>query len=354
VVRVAWYPRSVDLKGNPYWERLQEALEEYGIEFETSHDSYWMARRWLLAHRPDVDVLHFHFIQPQYGGSDERASLRRVLKFASDLILARLLGYRIVWTVHDLMPTWPKEPQWVERLARYTIAHLAHDVIVHCQEARLLVQRTFRRSRRVWVLPLPSYADAHPNDVSQPQARARLGIPAEFFVIGYIGGIRPNKGLEDLIAAFQSTDIDASCLLIAGRPWPPETYLDQIRKVVGSDPRIVLRIQSIRDEELQLFLNAADVFAFPFRQVLTSSSVILALSFGRPVIVPQMGCLPELVGSDAGIVYTPGNVKDLASAIEKARQMDLSAMGIAGAARANTSTWHDLANGTARIYRSTR
>lgn len=350
-MRVAWYPKAVDLAGNPYWPRLQAELEALGVEFEMSHASYWTARRWLLEHRHTVDVLHFHFIQPQYT-MGERASLRRLLKFTSDLLLARLLGYRIVWTVHDLMPTWPKQPVWVERLARYVIAWFAHDVIVHCQEARRLVRQAFRRARGVHVLSLPSYADVHPNEVTQAEARARLGIPQDCCVIGFIGGIRPNKGLEDLIAAFSLVDARDARLLIAGRPWPPQRYVDEVRRLAQADSRIVLLDQEIPEREMQLYLNAADALAFPFRQVLTSSSVNLAMAFGRPVIVPRLGCLPELVGTDGGFLYEAGDAAGLAAAIEQAARTDLAAMRAAAVRRATVATWHDLAVGTARVYGS--
>lgn len=352
-MRVAWFPKAADLAGNPYWPRLQAELEALGVEFETSHNSYWTARRWLLDHRRSVDVLHFHFIQPQYMGAGERASLRRLLKFSSDLLLARLLGYRIVWTMHDLMPTWPKEPAWVERLARYAIAWLAHDVIVHCQEARRLLRRHFRRWWRVWVLPHPSYADAYPNCVSQTAARAELGIPLQSFVVGFIGGVRPNKGLEDLIAAFEQVKSPDAVLLIAGRPWPPQSYVDQVRRLAQADPRIVLRADDISDDDLQLYLNAADVLAFPFKQVLTSGSAILAMSFGRPVIAPRLGCLPELVGEDAGFLYEPGDVSGLASAIEQAARADLGNMGASAARRATAASWRGLALGTLEVYSAT-
>ena len=202
------------------------------MEFETSHNSYWTQRRWLLENRRRVKVLHFHFIQPQYA-IGEKASLRRLCKFTVDLVLARALGYRIVWTVHDLMPTWPKEPRRVEWLARYVIASLAHEVIVHCEEAGRLVRCAFHRSRRVSILPLPGYADAHPNTISAVQARARLGIQQDRFVVGFIGGVRPNKGLEDLIAAFERAKLDDAVLLIAGRPWLPQSYIDQVHLLRG-------------------------------------------------------------------------------------------------------------------------
>ncbi len=349
-MRVAWFPKAEDLAGNPYWPRLQAELVALGVEFETSHASYWTARRWLLHHRRSVDVLHFHFIQPQYMGPGERASLRRLLKFTSDLLLAWLLGYRIVWTMHDLMPTWPKEPAWVERLARYVIAWLAHDVVVHCQEARRLLRQAFGRSWRVHVLPHPSYADTYSNNITQAEARARLGLPQECRVIGFVGGIRPNKGLEDLIAAFVQADVPDAWLLIAGRPWPPQSYVEQVRQQAAAHPRIALAAQEIPDDEMQLYLNAADVLAFPFRQVMTSGSVILAMSFGRPIIAPRLGCLPELVGTEAGFIYEAGDVAGLATAIQQASHADLAAMGAAAKQRVDAATWQDLAVGTLAIY----
>lgn len=353
-MRVAWFPKAADLAGNPYWPRLQAELETLGVEFETSHNSYWTARRWLLEHRRSVDVLHFHFVQPQYVGPGERASLRRLLKFTSDLLLARLLGYRIVWTMHDLMPTWSKEPAWVERLARYAIAWLAHDVIVHCQEARRLLHSHFRRSRRVWVLPLPSYADVHPNHVSRAESRSRLGLTEHSFVVGFIGGVRPNKGLEDLIAAFQQVDDLQAVLLIAGRPWPPQSYVDEVRALAEANPRIVFRTDDISDDDLQLYLNASDVLAFPFRQVLTSSSAVLAMSFGRPIIAPRLGCLPEMVGTDVGFIYEAGDVASLAAAIEQASHADLATMGAAAKRWVTVATWRDLATQLLTVYRNSR
>ena len=169
-------------------------------------------------------------------------------------------------------------------------------------------------------------------------------------MIGFIGGIRPNKGLEDLIAAFQSASTTETLLLIAGRPWPPESYVDEVFQLAKADHRIRVWAKEISDEEMQVYLNAADVLAFPFRQVLTSSSVILAMSFGRPVIVPRLGCLPELVGADAGFIYEPGDVAGLTAAIRQAAAVNLGIMGASAAQQACASSWRDLALQTIAVY----
>ena len=252
--------------------------------------------------------------------------------------------------MHDLMPTWPKEPAWVERLARYVIAWLAHDVIVHCQEARCLLRRHFWRWWRVWMLPLPSYSDMHPNDIPAAEARLRLQIESDRFVAAFVGGIRPNKGLEELIAAFVQVDDPRAVLLIAGRPWPPEEYVRQIEKMARDDSRIILKAREVLDTELQVYLKTANVMVFPFRQVLTSSSVILAMSFGRPVIVPRLGCLPELVGDDAGFVYDPQEPDGLSKALRQAMTAHLEDMGTVASQRANANSWTNLARDTFQVY----
>ena len=63
------------------------------------------------------------------------------------------------------------------------------------------------------------------------------------------------------------------------------------------------RLGFVPDDELQVYLRAADVVATPFLEILTSGSVLLAMSFERAVIAPRRGCVAETVGDDGGILY---------------------------------------------------
>lgn len=358
----AWFPQTADLAGNPYWPLLQQNLEALGVTLAASHHSYWTQRRWLWQQRRQVQVLHFHFIQPHYAAA-ARASLRRLRKFTLDLLLARQLGYRLVWTLHDFLPTWPLPPAWVERLARRIMAALAHDVIVHCEEGRRLLAQAFGRCRRVWTLPHPPFVEQLTPAVSRPAARAQLGLPAEAFVIGFVGGIRPNKGVEQLLAAFAQLGEERAWLLVAGRPWPPESYLTALRAQAAALPRVIFHPQEIPAAEMSLYLSAPDVLAFPFQRVLTSSTVIQALAAGRPVIAPRLGCLPELVGENvpqpmadqpgAGILYPPADPHGLLAALRYSLTADLPRMGEAGRERACAGSWPALARATLDIYHGT-
>jgi glycosyltransferase involved in cell wall biosynthesis len=63
-----------------------------------------------------------------------------------------------------------------------------------------------------------------------------------------------------------------------------------------------------------------DVVVLPFTKILTSASTVLAMSFHKPVIIPNMGCLPELIWDGGGWLFESGSVEDLIAAMQKAIQ----------------------------------
>ena len=89
----------------------------------------------------------------------------------------------------------------------------------------------------------------------------------------------------------------------------------------------------------------------PFRDILTSGSAILALSHGRPVVVPALGCLPETLPADATFLYDPDDPDALAGALHRAAGADLAAMGVRARAWADGLDWGPIAAETARLYR---
>ena len=102
--------------------------------------------------------------------------------------------------------------------------------------------------------------------------------------------------------------------------------------------------------DFQYYLNSADVVVLPFSEVLTSGSAIAALSFGKPLIMPRRGCLPELVDDSMSILYDPADDRALPEALSLIREWDLDAAGRAAMGRARELDWDDIAGRTATVY----
>jgi beta-1,4-mannosyltransferase len=154
------------------------------------------------------------------------------------------------------------------------------------------------------VLPHPSYIDVYPNVVDEARAREELGLAAADTVLCFLGGIRPYKGLEELLDAFERwSEFDEGARLIVAGPPGKFPEVEELRRRCRSNPRIVSNFNHIGDSDLQVFLNACDVVVLPHKAVLNSGGLMLAYSFGRPVIAPAAGCLDELLTDDVAIAF---------------------------------------------------
>jgi beta-1,4-mannosyltransferase len=323
---VAFFPSIKFMSSNPYWTVLISALEKSGVVFHYNTPSVFNLK-WLLDNRTQINVLHLHYCQQFYTVRKGKTRLSSIMRFAFILLLARILGFRTIFTLHNLEPTYPLEPAWADYLGHWVAGNLTNRVIVHCAIARQLLAQRYGRRHDVFIVDHPNCTDWHPNNVSKESAREALALSDNLFVFTFLGGVRPNKGLETLIKAFLNLKDKKFCLMIAGKTFPPESYVQSLKEMAKMDERIIFHLKHIPDDEIQLYMNAADVVVLPFTRILTSSSANLAMSFHRPVILPRMGCLPELIGSGGGWLFEPNDLDSLTAAMKAASISDTDQVG---------------------------
>ncbi len=121
----------------------------------------------------------------------------------------------------------------------------------------------------------------------------------------FFGFIRKYKGLDILLEAMADPRIKAEGirLLIAGEFYESEsTYRDQIEKL-GIGGSLILKTDFIPEQEVKYYLSAADAVIQPYRNATQSGVTPLAYHFEKPMIVSNVGGLPDLVpDGKAGIV----------------------------------------------------
>ncbi len=345
---VAFFPGLQAYEGNPYWSLLASSLARAGVAVEPSGPNS-VALRWLLRNRRRVGVVHLHYLEPNYVFERDNARLRWVVRFARNLLAARLLGYRVVWTVHNLHSHERLKPHYVDQLAHIVAAHTANALIVHCKFAKTAVAKSLLRSRGVVVAPHPNYLGAYPNTISKTEARSSLGLPLENRVFLFFGNLRQYKGIDELMNAFAGLPGANLTLIVAGKP-ANDKIASLLWAQASGDPRIRMVTEFVPRDEAQAYFAAADFVVLPFREVLSSGSAMLALSFGRPVIAPAVGCLTEVIAGGAGILYPSTGPAGLRSALEVALSTDAEAAGQLALARAVEFSWHQMVERTIEAY----
>jgi glycosyltransferase involved in cell wall biosynthesis len=206
---------------------------------------------------------------------------------------------------------------------------------------------------RISVVPHGHYVDNYENTVSREDARERFGYDEGETVFLFFGQIRPYKGLLNLVEAFGSIDDPDSRLLIAGNPTDERLERELTDRIAGDD-RIDSVLEFVPGEEIQFYMNAADVVVLPYTKIATSGSAILVMSFGRALVVPRLGCVPELLDDEGAVLYSPGAERGLRDALLETGDRDLRSMGEHNARLVCRYDWSDIAERTARIYARTR
>jgi glycosyltransferase involved in cell wall biosynthesis len=82
--------------------------------------------------------------------------------------------------------------------------------------------------------------------------------------------------------------------MFAGRPIN-ESITKEIALAIDGDLRIKFLPGYVADDDVQVHLNACDVYVLPYQRVLTSGAAVLAMSFGKPCIAPRTGCVTDIL-----------------------------------------------------------
>jgi D-inositol-3-phosphate glycosyltransferase len=250
------------------------------------------------------------------------------------MLYYKFLGKKTVLTAHNI--NREKRDTKDSRLNRLTLwiqYHMTDHVFVHTDKMKTELTGEFGvPESRVTVIPFGINNAIPRTQLSSTEARERLGIRDTEKTILFFGEIKPYKGLDYLVAAFQknSAERDDYRLIIAGRPKPGfEEYWRAIEEAIQKGvcgARILVRAQFIPDTEIEVYFKAADILVLPYRHIYQSGILFLGYSFGLPVLAADVGSLKEeIVEGETGFVFKPDDPDDLARTIDRYFTSDLFA-----------------------------
>jgi glycosyltransferase involved in cell wall biosynthesis len=258
--------------------------------------------------------------------------------FLGWLRTCRMLGLYLVWTAHN---TLPHEPVFADDVAgRRALVEAADLVLAHSQPALDELAAFGAKARRSAVI---RHGPIGPVQPASPLPCPGAGDGPRRFL--FFGRVREYKGVDDLLAAFSVLPADvAAHLTVAGRCDDP-ALRSRLSALAGSaGPNLVLRLEHVPDGEVTPLLAAADVVVLPYRRVSTSGSAILALSHGRPLIVPALAGLAGL--PDQAVRRYHGGIPAISAALAALARADeptLAAMSAAAYGYTSETTWREIA-----------
>lgn len=278
--------------------------------------SWLSAGRYIRRRKPDLIVSAFWlpFMAPCMG-----TVLRR----------ARRKGTRRVAILHNLIP---HEHRIGDRQFASYFIH-SNDAFVTLSRSVLADIDQFDRDgkRPRAFCPHPLY-DHYGETMTKADARRAIGLPEEGRYVLFFGFIREYKGLDLLIKAMADERLEQMNvrLLVAGEFYgDPKPYYDLLRNLdLGG--RVAMHTDFIPDHEVNRYFCAADLVAQPYKSATQSGVSQIAYHFEKPMLVTNVGGLPEIVpDGKAGFVVEP-EPQAIADAIVRYYKEDMEEQLAAG------------------------
>ena len=256
--------------------------------------------------RPDIIVVRYWlpFMGPALG-----TILRKVKKN----------GYTKIIAITDNILPHEKRPGDIP-FTRYFLKSC--DAYITMSEKVMTDLRKFQKTKPAKQVLHPLY-DNFGSPVPKQEARNFLQIREDSIVLLFFGFIRRYKGLDLLLEAISILKEKTSSrgysiqLLVAGEFYEDDKpYTEQIEKL-GIKDQLILRTHFIPDTEVKYYFSAADVVVQPYRNATQSGVTPLSYHFEKPMIVTNVGSLPDLVPHEkVGLVCEP-DASSITTAIQR-------------------------------------
>lgn len=200
----------------------------------------------------------------------------------------------------------PHEKSIVDRmLTRYFTGSIHVAVVMSKSVGEDL--RSFRVNIPVKFNPHPLYDNYGPI-VSRDMALGTMNLDPQFSYLLFFGFIRAYKGLDLLLEAFADNRLRNRKikLIVAGEFYESDKPYREIIERNSISGEIIMLDRFIREDEVAPLFCCADMIVQPYRSATQSGVTQIAYHFEKPMLVTDVGGLPEIVpDKKCGYVVNP-------------------------------------------------
>jgi len=270
--------------------------------------------------------------------------------------LLQLAGCRVIYTAHNPFPHEPKAGDFRKYCRIYQkvdhIIALTHytrnEITAHCGIS----------TEKISVLPHGDYEALFSQyGINNNLAKEIQQKAGDRKIIAFLGHIRPYKGLEVFINAFEliKQRMPDSFFLIAGSVLVgnKKNWEEKLAKSCNSDD-LWADLRFVPVEDIKAYLSVINVLVQPYISASQSGNTVMAYAAGVPVISTNMGGLAEMTeNGKTGYVIAPSSPEAIADAVSKCFEGNNYEKISQNASRAAVEpfNWEKIAEQTAAVYR---
>ncbi len=184
----------------------------------------------------------------------------------------KALKKKLVFTAHNVNAgARDEKDSFLNRLTLRFMYKIVDHIIVHTNEMKQQLIEDFNISEsKVTVVPYGINNMVFKSQLTEIEAKKRLGLRDDEKIILFFGIIKPYKGLEDLLLALtkQKEKSDSFRLIIAGKiDSHYNKYWEKLQRIIEENSLkkyIIEKIEFIPDNEVEIYFKASDVLILPY------------------------------------------------------------------------------------------
>lgn len=326
----------------PHLQLLKRYLEKRGVEVRCIS---WFGRQtpWSIAQLFVRRLQGFKVMNLNWLPFNNRAEMRLAR------LSCRLLGIRMVWTVHNLSPHSVQfGSRGADQMAMRYVQAWADRGVVHSERTRNDFQALFGQELPLDVIPLANYFDV----VAKADAelsRRKLLLPPDKTIVLMIGPNRWNKGIRSYLRVVSS--LPESYLGVLAGSCRDREIADLIRRYEEEHPgRFRAVLERLDESTIAEYYAASDIVFMPFEDITTSASIMEAISQGKAVVSTDRGNMSMLIKNGAN-GYLAGSEDEMRERLMSIDRNTARSMGERSLEVAGSYTWEESASRYESIFK---
>lgn len=322
-MKVLFAYRNNLINDNCFVKTLISGLRALHVDIDFSLDEFWDENR-----SSAYDIIHIQW--PEELFKWESPSFENLEKLRMKLDLLKKNGVKIVYTRHNLIPHYSDE----HLIELYSIIETHSMAIVHMGHYSMMeYNMKYPDNNKIQVvIPHHIYENVYNENIPQNEARTRLDIPLDKFVILSFGKFRTREEIFMVLKAFFKLHLKNKYLL-APRIFPFEKYPQNHKlknRIISAfgyyivypfsrlfNMKLGLEKQLIHDADLPLYFCAADVVFIQRKHILNSGNIPTSFLFKKVVLGPDTGNISEILRMTGNPMFDPADNKSILVALKK-------------------------------------
>ena len=209
---------------------------------------------------------------------------------------------RIIVNCNNIVSHEPKRLDWL----------LTNFFLNNCDEFMVMSDKV--KKDLLSIIPKANYRlSPHPvynifgKSILKKDAKKILKLEDEKIILNF-GLIRNYKGLEILIKAskYLKNELNNFKIIVAGECYLNEEKYLKMARNLNVDTLFDFRFKFIPNSEVKNYFSAADLIVLPYISATQSGIIPIAYNFNKPVIVSNVGGLPEnVINGKTGYICEP-------------------------------------------------